>query len=241
MDLPFDRTRRRRIHLMRHADAEYVRPDGTRAPDSRVVPLTSKGRDEAAAMGRLLAEIEFDRAICSGLPRTRETGAIVLGGRKLELEIVPALEEIRGGDPIARARLSPVDYAYAMFKASEPGACYAAGEPFIDFVGRVVPAFNAILGQTGWTNLLLVAHGGVNRAILTDVTGGGLGAFGSFEQDSACLNIIDIDTCLDTGAVLRRIVRGVNITAEDPIKRTRRLMTMEGMTKRFMEIAAIKP
>jgi probable phosphoglycerate mutase len=241
MDLPFDRTRRRRIHLMRHAEAEYIRPDGTRASDSRVVPLTAKGRAEAAAMGQMMAEIEFDRAICSGLRRTRETGAIVLGERKLELEIVPALEEIQGGDPIARAKLSPVDYAYAMFRASEPGACYAAGEPFADFVARVVPAFNHILNEPDWTNLLLVAHGGVNRAILTDVTGAGLAAFGTFEQDSACLNVIDIDTCLDTGAVLRRIVRGINITAEDPVKRTRRLMTLEGMTKRFMDIGAIKP
>ncbi len=241
MDLPFDRTRRRRIHLMRHAEAEYIRPDGTRAPDSRVVPLTAKGRAEATAMGQMMAEIEFDRAICSGLLRTRETGAIVLGKRELQLEIVPPLEEIQGGDPIARAKLSPVDYAYAMFRASEPGACYAAGEPFADFVGRVVPAFNRILNEPDWTNLLLVAHGGVNRAILTDVTGSGLAAFGTFEQDSACLNVIDIDTCLDSGAVLRRIVRGVNITAEDPVKRTRRLMTLEGMTKRFMDIGAIKP
>lgn len=134
-----------------------------------------------------------------------------------------------------------MDYAYAMFKASEPGACYAAGEPFADFMGRVVPAFNRILNEPEWTNLLLVAHGGVNRAILTDVTGAGLGAFGTFEQDSGCLNIIDIDTCLDTGAVLRRILRGVNITADDPIKRTRRLLTLEGMTKRFMDIGAMKP
>lgn len=241
LTLPFDRTRRRRIHLMRHADAEYIRPDGTRAPDSRLVPLTAKGRAEAAAMGELMSEMEFDRAICSGLRRTRETAGIVLGPRKLDLEIVSELEEIRGGDPIARAKLSPVDYAYAMFRASEPGACYAAGEPFEDFVGRVVPAFNKVLNEPAWTNLLLVAHGGVNRAILTDVTGSGLGAFGTFEQDSACLNIIDIDTCMDTGAVLRRILRGVNITAEDPTKRSRKLTTLEGMTKRFMDIGAMKP
>lgn len=238
LTLPFDRTRRRRIYLMRHAEAEYVRPDGTRAPDSRVVPLTARGRDEAAAMGKLLADVPFDRAICSGLPRTRETASFVLQDRKLDLGIVPDLEEIRGGDAIARAKLSPVDYAYAMFKAGEPGACYAAGEPFADFVGRVVPAFTAITNDPTWTTLLLVCHGGVNRAILTDITSASLAAFGAFEQDSACLNLIDVDTCLDTGAVLRRIIRGVNITAEDPLKKTRRLLTLEGMTKRFIEAAA---
>lgn len=235
LNLPFDRTRRRRIYLMRHAEAEYVRPDGTRAPDSRVVPLTDRGRNEAAAMGELLADVPFDRAICSGLPRTRETSAIVLGNRKLDVAIVPELEEIRGGDPIARAKLSPVDYAYAMFQASEPGACYASGEPFQTFVDRVVPAFTAITNDPTWSTLLLVAHGGVNRAILTDITSATLAAFGAFEQDSACLNLIDVDTCLDSGAVLRRVLRGVNITAEDPLKKTRQLLTMEGMAKRFLD------
>ena len=238
--LPFDRSRRRRIYLMRHAEAEYVRTDGTRAPDSRVVPLTGRGRAEAAAMRELLSDVPFDRAICSGLQRTRETAAIVLGPRKLEVGIVPELAEIRGGDPIARAKLSPVDYAYAMFKAGEPGACFAAGEPFADFVARVVPAFNAITNDPSWSTLLLVAHGGVNRAILTDITSATLAAFGAFEQDSACLNLIDVDTCLDTGAVLRRVLRGINITADDPIKKTRRLTTLEGMTKSFMEAAALE-
>ena len=240
MNLPFDRTCRRRIHLMRHADAAYILPDGTRAPDSRAVPLTDKGRAEAKAMADLMSGVAFDHAICSGLPRTRQTAAIVLDPRALELEIVPDLEEIRGGDPIARANLSPVDYAYAMFRASEPDACFAAGEKFTNFVARVVPAFDRIVGQSGWTNLLLVAHGGVNRAILTSVTGSGLAAFGTFEQDSACLNVIDIDTCLDTGVVLRRILRGVNITAEDPTKRMRTLLTMEGLTKRYTDAGAFK-
>jgi probable phosphoglycerate mutase len=235
LTLPFDRTRRRRIYLMRHAEAEYVRPDGTRAPDSRVVPLTERGRKEAAAMRELLADVPFDRAICSGLLRTRETAGIVLANRDLDLRIVPELEEIRGGDPIARAKQSPVDYAYAMFQAGEPGACYASGEPFQAFVDRVVPAFTAITNDPAWTTLLLVAHGGVNRAILTDITSATLAGFAAFEQDSACLNLIDVDTCLDTGAVLRRILRGVNITAEDPFKKTRRLTSMEGIAKRYME------
>jgi probable phosphoglycerate mutase len=235
LTLPFDRTRRRRIYLMRHAEAQYVQPDGTRAPDSRVVPLTERGRKEAAAMGELLADVTFDRAICSGLPRTRETAGIVLGNRQLDLGIAPDLEEIQGGDPIARAKLSPVDYAYAMFQAGEPGACYAAGEPFQAFVDRVVPAFNAITNDPAWTTLLLVAHGGVNRAILTDITSASLKAFGAFEQDSACLNLIDVDTCLDTGAVLRQLLRGVNITVDDPFKKRRQLTSMEGMAKRFLD------
>ncbi len=236
MDLPFDHTTRRRIYLMRHAEAEYIRGDGSRAPDSRLVPLTPKGRAEAAGMAQLLREAPFDRAVCSGLPRARETASIILNGRDLTLEVEGLLEEIRGGDAIARAKLSPVDYTYAMFRAAEPDACYAQGEKFSVFAKRVFLGFDKIMNTMGWVNLLLVAHGGVNRAILTEVTGAGLSAFGAFEQDSGCLNIIDIDTCRDTGTVQRRILRGVNITAEDPPKLTRPLTYMEAFTKRAMSL-----
>ena len=214
---------------MRHAQAEYVRPDGTRAPDSRLVPLTAQGREEAVRMSRLLAEATFDRAICSGLPRTRETATIILGERTLPLEIVGDLEEIRGGDAIARARLSPVDYAYAMFRAAEPDACFANGEKFSEFADRVLPAFQGILDDSNWSSLLLVAHGGVTRAILTHVLGSGLASFGSLEQDSCCLNIIDFDATPVAGTVLRRIIRGLNLTADDPVKLSHPLTTLERM------------
>lgn len=229
MKLPFDGAIRRRVFLMRHAQAEYVRPDGTRAPDSRLVPLTAQGRDEAARMSRLLADAHFDRAICSGLPRTQQTATIILGERNLPLEIVGDLEEIRGGDAVARASLSPVDYAYAMFRATEPDACFAHGEKFSEFANRVLPAFQAILADNSWSSLLLVAHGGVNRAILSHILGGGLASFGTLEQDSCCLNIIDFDAAPVDGAVLRRIIRGLNLTADDPVKLSQPLTSLERM------------
>lgn len=219
---------------MRHAQAEYVRPDGTRAPDSRLVPLTAQGREEAVRMARLLADAKFDRAICSGLPRTRETATIILGERNLPLEIVGDLEEIRGGDAVARANLSPVDYAYAMFRAAEPDACFANGEKFSAFANRVLPAFQYIVDDPDWSSLLLVAHGGVNRAILSHILGGGLASFGTLEQDSCCLNIIDFDVTPVAGSVLRRIIRGLNLTADDPVKLSHPLTTLETMVRQLV-------
>ena len=73
--LPFDKGSRRRIYLLRHAEAAYesLGPSG----DPRLVPLTPHGREQAAGMAKLLADTAFDRAVCSGLPRTRETAEIV--------------------------------------------------------------------------------------------------------------------------------------------------------------------
>ncbi len=90
---------RRRIYLMRHAEAAYVGDDGRRATDSRMVPLTARGRAQAQAMHEALSGIAFDRVVVSGLPRTVETARIVLGDPARPLETVPALEEIHPGDP----------------------------------------------------------------------------------------------------------------------------------------------
>ncbi|MBI1239418.1 MAG: histidine phosphatase family protein [Alphaproteobacteria bacterium] len=232
MDLPFDQTVRRRIHLMRHAEAAYWNEKGERTNDPRTVPLTAKGRAEAESMALLLAPLTFDRAICSGLPRTEATAKAVIADRSTPLEIIPAFEEIRSGSLEARQSLAPADYAYAMFRAHEPGAAFAAGESFSAFRDRILTAFAGVIEDPSWRNLLLVAHGGVNRAILGWALDLGLEAFGAFEQDSCCLNVIDIDVDRASGKIVRRIIRAVNVTAYDPIKDTLRLLTLEGMAKR---------
>lgn len=234
MQLPFENGRRRRLYLMRHAEAAYYDAAGQRRPDPRSVELTPKGRAEALAMADLLAPVPLDRAICSGLNRTVETATLVLGGRDLSLERKENLEEIRGAGLDERMALSPVEYAYAMFQASAPGAQFAAGEKFADFQARVLPAFIDILEDPAWTNLLLVCHGGTNRAILTWFLGLGLDAFGQFEQDSCCLNILDFDQLQGTGIITRRILRGLNITAYDTAKTNSRYLTMEGFAQRHV-------
>lgn len=236
MDLPFDNTRRRRIHLMRHAEAAYFNEDGTtRAPDPRLVPLTPKGREQATAMSEQMSCLSFDRAICSGLPRTVETAKAVLRDRGLKLDIVPELEEIRGAAIADRKTVAPSDYAYAFFKAHEPEARFVGGERYTDFLGRVLPAFERILEDKTWTSLLLVLHGGVNRAIMSWVIRLGLESLAVFEQDSCCLNIIDLDCHRDTGEIVRRTLRAVNITSYDPCKHDIRYLTMEGMAKRAID------
>ena len=65
--------------------------------------------------------------------------------------------------------------------------------------------------------MILVAHGITNRAILSWASGGGLATLSAFEQDTCCLNIIDVDVRDD--AVRRAIVRQVNATADNLTKK----------------------
>lgn len=230
---------RRRIYLLRHAEAAYVQEDGTLALDSRQVGLTPLGRQQARKQAAVLASIPFDRAICSGLRRTRETAALILAGRETpQLEIEPGLEEIRPGDREA----PPTDLgawlrhiANPWAGAEAPDARFLGGERFADFGARVRPAFQRIVNAQDWTQLLLVAHGAVNRCILNSVLDLPWRGAATIEQDNCCINIIDVDRGED-GAVVRYLLRTVNLTGYNLNKSGIVLTTMEQGAKRLGEM-----
>ena len=226
MSLPGTNSRRR-IYLLRHGAVEYLNPDGTRVKDAPGVGLTATGREQAASIADLLGGVEFDRAIHSGLPRTRETAEIVLGDvRAHALEAAPEFREIRIGhiDRVPPERIE-TEFTYGFEEAATPEASLVRGEPFGEFFERVVAGFENLLRQPGWSRLLLVAHGGTNRAILSWMARGGLESLATFEQDEGCLNVLDVD--FNDGEVLRRYVRLMNFTPYN--------LTKEGLFTTTME------
>ncbi|MCH2171052.1 histidine phosphatase family protein [Myxococcota bacterium] len=223
---PFDGAQRRRIHLMRHAEAAYRGSDGNAHDNPNVVPLTSRGRKQAQAMHQAIGALSFDYALCTPFPRTSETARIVLGDRNLSLQVEPRLQEIQASRE-GMGRFSPADLAYSFDRAKEAGARFAGGENIGDFCARVHEGFEAQITETAWKSALFVCHGGVNRAILTWVLGTGPELLSAFEQDNACMNIIDIDCDPETGMVVRRYVRLINWTPYDPSKSEIHLTTME--------------
>jgi broad specificity phosphatase PhoE len=228
VELPFGSGRRRRIYLMRHGEAAYVDADGNMARDPRQVPLTARGRREAAAMGALLGPIHFDRAVCSGLARTVETAELALSDKRLPLERVPDLEEVRGGmRGTIDAPISARDVAYSLWEAERPDGRFLRGESYAELQARVMGALERLIAQSEWERLLLVAHGGVNRVILAWAMGAPLASMPRMEQDSGCLNVIDLDHDGDSGKLVRTCVRALNVTAGDPAKHEHWLTSLE--------------
>ncbi len=64
---------RRRLYLMRHGEVSYFEQGRPAPPEG--VHLNEQGRAQAAAAALALADISFDRAVTSGLPRTDQTAA----------------------------------------------------------------------------------------------------------------------------------------------------------------------
>ena len=231
--------RRRRIYLMRHAEAAYIQEDGSVTDNERQVALTPLGRVQARKQAGLLASIPFDRAVCSGLPRTLETATLVLAGREEPaLETVHDLEEIRPGnavEPPADPLAWLADVANPWAGGDAPEGRFLGGERFADFDARVHPAFDALVAADDWTHLLLVLHGAVNRSILNHVLNLQWQGRVSIEQDNACINIIDVDQD-ENGAANRYLVRAVNITGYNLNKSGIVLTNMEKTALRMGEI-----
>ena len=237
-----DGVRRRRLYLFRHGAVDYVNSDGSWVSNPDIVDLNEKGRTQATAMSNMFADVVVGRAICSGLPRTRETGELVLGDRSIELEVVAELEEIRPLTGEAAAESGDdydiiADIAYSHWRAPDSAARFLGGERYHDFYDRIAAALEYILADSTWNNVVVFAHGGTNAAVLGWVTGLGLEGFGLFDQATCCLNVIDFDTD-DTGRVVRKHLRGMNITADDPAKQNRHAGDMESLAVRLIQMRA---
>jgi probable phosphoglycerate mutase len=215
---------RRRVYLMRHGEVDYFDAQG-RPFRPEGVPLNAEGRRQAAAAAAALAGVPLDRAVTSGLRRSTETAALVVAARRLPIEERPELREIETGR-LSQWGAAPADEVEQLFLGAlscgvDDATRFLAGETFGSLRGRVVPCFQALLAEPGWRHLLVVAHGVVNRVLLSWVLHGGLAGLGGFEQDAGCINVLDV------GPDGRCLLRLVNYTPADPLKAGMELTTME--------------
>ncbi|HEX6362987.1 MAG TPA: histidine phosphatase family protein [Albitalea sp.] len=222
---------RRRLYLMRHGSVDYFRADGTPIPPL-TVPLNEAGRAQADAAGALFAQcgVRFDRVIVSGLQRTVETAERVLAAAALALplEHEPALAEIRGG---RLSDIAPEEVEAAFLGAFQGGTGleqrrFLGGESVGELLDRVLPAFERVVARDDWTTLLLVLHGGVNRALLTRALTGARGFLGAMEQLPACINIVDVGEDA-------MIVRAVNLAPTQWLHQHESETTMEKLLAQY--------
>jgi broad specificity phosphatase PhoE len=221
---------------MRHAEVSYFSETG--APlDPRHVSLTENGQRQAEQMAAALADVSFDRAVCSGVRRSRETARAVLAGRAVPIEDEPNFREIKAGRlrdiPPERRR---AELMYVLESAALADATFAGGEAFVAFEERVLAALKRLLSDPGWRRLLIVAHDAVNRVLLAWAAQSGLSAIGAFEQDMASLNLIDLD--IVEGVVERRIIRLMNYTPYDAVKAKLFLTSMEQVFGEYVSAPA---
>ena len=240
-------TGRRRIYLMRHGHVDYFGKEIIAARgDTKVVPLTPLGQEQADAAGAALSHIRFDRAACSGVPRTQQTAERTLASQPADarpaLETIPGLVEIHGGRPgsiRSRAELAARMAYYFESAADEGATMMEGGEVFRDALDRAVDEIERLLAEPGWHTMLIAAHEGINRLILGWAATGcsrgqALTAVRAFEQDPACINVIDFDMVpLEDGnpgtEIERALIKAVNVTPYNYFKHGMNMTSLESI------------
>lgn len=65
------------------------------------------------------------------------------------------------------------------------------GENLLDVEARVMPVIKQVVEKHSGEEVLVIAHGGVNRIVLLNAIGAPLSGMFNIEQNYGCLNIID--------------------------------------------------
>lgn len=217
---------------MRHGSVDYFKPDGTPLPPHDV-PLNDAGQAQADAAGQVFARagVRFDQALCSGLPRTLQTASRVLAaaGQTLAVQCDERLQEIRPGrlENIPRDQLRSAFLGVFNAQPDIEQHRFLGGESIGELLDRVLPPFEALLQGGDWRSLLVVLHGGVNRALLARAATGTRSFFGRVEQSPACINIIDV------GAQDDVVVRAINLTPTQWLHEHETLTTMEALLAQY--------
>ena len=223
---------------MRHGSVTYFDADGKPVlPES--VPLNEQGREQATAAGRVFAaaDIKFDRVIISGLPRTVETATRVLAetGQQIELELWPEMVEIRGGKLAAIPDAELKEAFTGAFEGVAPEhKRFLGGESIGELMDRIHPAIDKLRTDTAWDTILLVLHGGVNRAILSYALTGQRLFLGNLAQTAGCINALDVGD-----AYLDWVVRLMNYSPPSELQAESRGTTMEALFHQYRQARGI--
>ena len=196
-----------RIHLIRHGQVEgYDQPRYNGQSD---VKLTDLGISQYQLLRERFSTYDISACYTSDLSRC------VVGA-----EIISEQFEIQ---PIRRSQLRELDIGlwegliweeilrrwpeeWQARLADLPRYRPLGGENLLDLEARVMPVIDEILNKNCGREILVVAHGGVNRIILLNVIGAPLEKMFNIEQNYGCHNIIDFHT---DGAATVKLLNGL--------------------------------
>ncbi len=154
------------LYLSRHGESTYEADGIADGDPTRHVPLTGRGRKEAADLGAELRSVPIELCVTSEFPRTRETADIALRGRDVPIITDAELNDIRYG--IFEGK--PLDDFHAWEHSHSPNAAPRGGESRRHVAERCVRALTALLAREERI-ILVVSHEMVVGYILNAARG----------------------------------------------------------------------
>lgn len=183
----------RHIYLVRHGEINVG--EEKRYIGQTDAELTPAGRFQAKQLQQALSKNHFEKIYCSRLKRTLQTAEIIAEGHGLLPVAIPEMQEINMGTWEGE-KFTDIKSKYpeAFERRGKDLAHFrpSGGESFADLQERVIAAFGKMV-RNSRNDILLVAHAGVNRAILAYVLGMPLSHVFRMKQDYGCLNVISFN------------------------------------------------
>jgi alpha-ribazole phosphatase len=186
-------TRKTRLHLIRHG--EVANAGVPRYNGHTDVGLSERGVAMYHRLKEVFAEMAIAACYASDLQRC-VIGAGIIGGH---LGLAPVIHrELREmcvgiweGKTWAELMAQYPEEWQARLDDIVNYRIEGGGESLLDVHGRVMPVIRSLVERHRGEEILVVAHGGVNRLILLDAIGAPLASLFSIEQNYCCRNIID--------------------------------------------------
>jgi broad specificity phosphatase PhoE len=111
---------------------------------------------------------------------------------------------------------------------------FLGGESIGQLLDRVHPAIARLRADQAWDTVLLVLHGGVNRAILSSALTGQRLYLGNLAQTAGCINALDVGP-----EATDWVVRMVNFAPPSPLQGDSRGTTMEALLDQYRKFRGL--
>jgi broad specificity phosphatase PhoE len=137
----------------RHAESVLNLERRVNGDPTQDVPLTERGRFEAAQLGQQIAGLAFDVCLHTRFPRTARTAEIALAERDVPFNVEPLFDDI----DIGELEGSAIEDYRAWKHAHARSDPFPGGESLDDAARRYAEGFRALLAGTR-SAVLVVAH-----------------------------------------------------------------------------------
>lgn len=161
------------IYIVRHGETEWNKYKLLQG--STDIPLSDNGRLLARLSGEALANTPFDRIYSSPLSRAYETACLFRGKQKVEIITDDRLRELCFGDFEGQNMsqlLANQDYTFRyFFKQPHLYEAPANGESLEHLCQRAASFMEEIILplESSCNRVMIVAHGAMNKALMTYV------------------------------------------------------------------------
>jgi probable phosphoglycerate mutase len=154
------------------------------------IPLSIEGILQAKKLKEFFASIDIEKVYLSPLKRCVQTTNIILENRNVEKFLVKELMEINMGEWDGKTFKHIKSILPEQFKERGENIdsfVPKGGESFNQLKERVNPIFQSIIKNTNG-NILIIAHAGVNRIILSSILSIPLKDIFKIKQPYGCIN-----------------------------------------------------